>query len=217
VVNQEHPEGGAGASQTPAAAPVFKGAARRRFTKAGAVAAGAMLTLKSQPGLAANPDKCIFASPSAAGSFAINRSRAPQVGSCEAKSHGYWKNWPNEWPRMQNPKSSSHKAVSMWNLDFDVIFPCALGSPFYGQPMGTVIGWGGGGAQEVARHCIAAYLNAFKGYTSPYLTTAQVIDIWNGYNSAGGYRAIKPNGRVWSEYDIANYIKGTWGDGTMLW
>lgn len=204
MVNQEHPEGGDHAPQTPAATPAFSGAARRRFTKAGAVAVGAVLTLKSQPGMAANASGCILASPSAAGSFNINHSRGPKTGYCNAVSPGWWKNNQSSWPKNGN--------TSLWNVTFQTVFPCGGGSQFYNQKLGTVIGWGGGGEQEVARHMIAAYLNAVKGYTSPYLLPAQVITMWNGYNSVSGY---KPAGKVWSSTDIVNYIKGTWGAGSL--
>ena len=73
MVNQEHPEEGGSAPSNSAPAPAFTGAARRRFTKAGAVAVGAVLTLKSQSGMAANASSCVFAGPSQAGSFNINR------------------------------------------------------------------------------------------------------------------------------------------------
>jgi hypothetical protein len=206
VVNQEHPEEGGSAPSTPAPAPAFAGATRRRFTKAGAVAVGAMLTLKSQPGMAANASSCVFAGPSQAGSFNINHSRGPKVGYCNAVSPGYWKEHPEAWPKQ--PWASS----SMWNCNFQKIFPVGTGSEFYDKKLGDVIGWGGGGIQDVARHLIAAYLNAMKGYTLPYLTPAKVQEIWMGYNSVAGY---KPAGKVWSESDISEYIKGTWGKGTF--
>lgn len=208
MVNQEHPEGGGHAPQTPAETPAFSGAARRRFTKAGAVAVGAVLTLKSQPGMAANSSGCIFATPSAAGSFAINRSRSPMVGSCNAVSPGYWKMHPEAWP-----KQPGKPTKSMWDYPFQNIFPVGRNSTFFGQKLGDVIGWSGGDTQDVARHLIAAYLNAMLGYTNPYLTTQMVVAIWNSYNSPAGYA---PAGRVWSSSDISNYIKGTWGEG-KLW
>lgn len=207
MVNQEHPEEGGSAPSTPAAVPVFTGAARRRFTKAGAVAVGAILTLKSQPGMASNASACVFAGPSAAGSFNINHSRGPKKGYCNAVSPGYWKNHQSDWP--QQPWDLSK---SMWDCNFQVIFPCGTSSEFYNQKLSTVIDWGGGGIQDVARHLIAAYLNAMKGYTLPYLTTTKVQEIWAGYNSVAGYM---PAGKVWSESDISEYIKGTWGEGTF--
>ncbi len=206
MVNQEQPEAGGSAPQTPAA-PVFTGAARRRFTKAGAVAVGAVLTLKSQPGMAANSSGCVFATPSAAGSFNINHSRGPQTGYCNAVSPGYWVTHQSDWPKQPGKPNKS-----MWDMNFQQIFPVGSGSQFFNQKLGTVIGWGGGGAQDVARHLIAAYLNAMNGWTNPYLTTSKVVEIWNGYNSVAGY---KPAGKVWSASDISNYIKGTWGEGTM--
>lgn len=207
MVNQEHPEEGGNAPSTPAAAPAFSGAARRRFTKAGAVAVGAVLTLKSQPGMAANSSGCVFAGPSAAGSFNINQSRGPKVGYCNAVSPGYWKQHPEDWPKQPWDLNKS-----MWDCNFQTIFPCGTSSEFYNQKLGTVICWGGGGIQDVARHLIAAYLNAMKNYTSPYLTTTKVQEIWVGYNSIAGY---KPAGKVWSASDISDYIKGTWGEGSF--
>jgi hypothetical protein len=208
VVNQEHPEGDKQTPATPTAKPAFTGAARRRFTKAGAVAVGAVLTLKSQPGMAANSSGCIFATPSAAGSFNINHSRAPQTGYCNAVSPGWWKNNLSAWPKIPG----SHPPTSMTEQKFQNIFPVGNGSPYYNQKLSVVIDWGGGDMQDVARHLIAAYLNAMKGWTNPYLTTAKVVEIWNGYNSFAGY---KPAGKVWSARDVSNYIKGTWGEGPI--
>lgn len=205
MVNQEHPEERGNTPPAPAAAPAFTGAARRRFTKAGAVAVGAVLTLKSQSGMAANASGCVFAGPSQAGSFNINHSRGPKTGYCKAVSPGYWKTHPEDWP-----KQPWDTTKSMWDCYFQKIFPCGTGSQFYNKKLGDVIGWGGGDIQDVARHLIAAYLNAMKGYTSPYLTTTKVQQIWNGYNSVAGY---KPAGKVWSSTDISDYIKGTWGEG----
>lgn len=207
MVNQEHPEEGGGTPPAPAEAPVFTGAARRRFTKAGAVAVGAVLTLKSQSGMASNANSCVFAGPSQAGSFNINHSRGPKVGYCRAVSPGYWKNHPEEWPKQPWDTSKS-----MWDCYFQKIFPCGTRSEFYNKKLGDVIGWTGGGIQDVARHLIAAYLNAMKGYTTPYLTTALVKDIWVGYTSPAGY---KPTGKVWTTENISDYIKGTWGEGSF--
>ncbi|MBY0238426.1 MAG: hypothetical protein K2X55_03835 [Burkholderiaceae bacterium] len=210
MVNQEHPEDGGNAPSTPAAAPVFTGAARRRFTKAGAVAVGTVLTLKSQPGMAANSSSCVFAGPSAAGSFTINtkHSHMPKMGSCRAVSPGYWKTHKSEWP-----KQPWAPTLSMWDCTFEKIFPCSSSNTtYYGKKLGAVIGYTGGGTQDVARHLIAAYLNAMKGYTSPYLTTTLVQKIWSDYNSYAGY---KPAGKVWTSTQISDYIKGTWGEGTF--
>lgn len=209
MVNQEHPEGGVPqgdkqAPQAPAETPAFAGAARRRFTKAGAVAVGAVLTLKSQPGMASGPNPCSFATPSAAGSFNINHSRAPATGSCQARSPGYWGKLANKgaWP-----KQAQNSQLSMWDQPFTDIFPYN-GSPYASMTLGEVINMSGGGLQDTARHLIAAYLNAAKGYTLPYLTTDKVKEIWLLNLSAAGFQ---PAGKVWNTTEISNYIKATWG------
>ncbi|GAB2860771.1 hypothetical protein GCM10027277_31760 [Pseudoduganella ginsengisoli] len=208
--NQEHPEGGASAPQ--ADAPVFAGAARRRFTKAGAVAVGAVLTLKSQPGLAEG-NSCIFATPSAAGSFAVTHSRAPTVGSCGGRSHGWWKQYRNKpyWP-VRVPPVAGATAISMWDWKFQYLFPCSSSSSFYNKTLGYVINLGSGDAQTVARHCIAAWLNANAGYSTPYLSADKVVEIWTKYCTSG-FQPIA-GGKIWTVDDIARYLQGSWGQGT---
>lgn len=205
VSDQEQHQGDAGA-QTPATAPgpAFSGAARRRFTKAGAVAVGAVLTLKSQPGMAANASQCVFAGPSQAGSFAINHSRTPKIGYCDARSPGFWKKPDN---RYLWPKQPGSTTASLWDYPFASVFPY-YASPYSTKTLGEIICMSGGGLQDVARHVIAAYLNALKGYTLPYLTPDKVKDIWVLHNSSAGYA---PAGKVWTVDDISNYIKSTWG------
>lgn len=214
MVNQEHPEGGAPqgeSQQAPAAAPVFTGAARRRFTRVGVAAVGAVLTLKSQPGMAANAYACSFASPSVAGSFNINHSRAPKIGYCTAKSHGWWKNHTGSWPA--SPFTAN---TNMANETFGKAFPpggdarYGPSSKYYNAKLGDVIGWSGNAdmAQEMPRHIIAAYLNAMTNRTNPYLTTMKLREIWAGYVSGG----FNPAGRVWTTKELVNYLLGTWGD-----
>jgi hypothetical protein len=64
-----------------------QGASRRRFTRAGAAASGVLLTLHSQPGMAAT----VCAGPSGFQSGLIS-ARPNDPGACAGRSPGYWKN-----------------------------------------------------------------------------------------------------------------------------
>ena len=73
-----------------------KGAARRRFTRLGAGATGVILTLHSQPGMAADGLRCV--TPSGFMSMkTTSASHSPQGICAGNRSHGYWKTHEEEW------------------------------------------------------------------------------------------------------------------------
>jgi hypothetical protein len=205
VANPDQHDGGNPAPQLPTAAPgphsgsvkpAFAGAARRRFATRGAAAVGAILTVKSQPGMACT----VLNSPS--GNASGNLSHAPQQAAvvCQGLSPGYWKNHESEW----------HSACSS-SMKFHKRFNCSSNSGFFDKTMISLLEPQHFDQNKVAMHCIAAYQNALKGYT-PFLKPEQVQAIWNEYWNTGGagsgyYTPIA--GKQWYGADIVKYLAGT--------
>ena len=184
----------------PAAPLSAKGAARRRFTRAGAGAAGVLMTLHSTPGMAT--PFCGMA-PSAAFS-AIQQKKMGAVSyrgeapSCSGQGPIWWL-WRPLWPTGCDA-----------NGDLKNFFSCQSKSSGYAQfnprlLLSGVIGTDIANA-NVGRYLLAAYLNAAAGYTS-FLTTTMVRQIWNEWSLQGYYEPIA--GQKWFAADIVTYLSGT--------
>ncbi|WP_317202230.1 hypothetical protein [Janthinobacterium sp.] len=181
---EDHKQQGGG----PPAAPVFAGAARRRFARGGL--AGAILTLKSQPGMACS----VCNSPSGNASGNLN-SHAPKLLVCSGKSVDYWRDNPSRW---------DHGCPS--GTKFNKKFNCMGISPLYNQTMLSILQRPSYDHDKVPLLCIAAYQNALAKLTS-FLTAAQVQTIWNEYYSHGSYTPVA--GKQWNGAQIAAYLSGT--------
>jgi hypothetical protein len=205
VANQDQHDGDNGTPQLPPAAPstavdgaakpAFAGAARRRFATRGAAAVGAILTVKSQPGMACS----ICHSPSGFASGNLN-SHNPHVVTCQGLSPGYWKTHTSAW----------HSSC-ISTTKFQKKFNCSSTSSFYGKEMQFLLDHQSYDQDNVAMHCIAAYQNALKGYTS-FLKADRVQAIWNEYWRTGGsgrgyYTPMA--GKKWYGADIVKYLAGT--------
>lgn len=70
---------------------------------------------------------------------------------------------------------------------------------------------GGTGFGELARHCVAAYLNALKFGTSYPVTANQAIGMWLE-GTSGGYCALGSctPAQTWQAADIIAYLSQTW-------
>jgi hypothetical protein len=204
VANQDQHDGANGSPQLPSAAPdaasnaappAFAGAARRRFATKGAAALGAILTVKSQPGMACT----ICHSPSGFASGNLN-SHNPHVIVCAGLSPGYWKTHPSNW---------HSSCVS--TAKFRSKFTCSYSSGFYNKSMITMCDPQSFDKNNVAMHCVAAYQNALAGKTS-FLSAAKVQAIWNEYWATGGagvgyYTPMA--GKKWYGAEITAYLRGT--------
>ncbi|KQV79050.1 hypothetical protein ASD15_20505 [Massilia sp. Root351] len=206
MANSEQHNGDNGATPPPSAAsgtaaeagaakPAFAGAARRRFATKGAAAVGAILTVKSQPGMACS----ICHSPSGFASGNLN-SRAPEAVVCEGLSPGYWKNHTGSWHSSCAP-----------SMKFQRRFNCSSSSGFYNKSMLTMLSHQDCDQDNVAMHIVAAYQNALKGYTS-FLKPDRVQAIWNEYWRTGGsgrgyYTPMA--GKKWYGPQIVAYLRGT--------
>jgi len=164
---------------------------RRRLLRAGLGAAPVLMTVASRPVFAGGSGSKVCKAPS---SFvSINASVHGKTQYCDGRTPGYWKNHTSSWP---HPYETTTK--------FDTVFGSASGYP--NKTLLYVLDLGGGGKEELARHIVAALLNAAKGWT-PVLTVAMVIDIWQSWATLGYYEPTA--GIHWDSAQITNYLKTT--------
>jgi hypothetical protein len=195
VSNQEQLSG---ESKQPAASKPLdaRGAARRRFTRAGVGASGVLMTLASQPGMAA-----VCATPSGSLSSGMT-SRAPNTQvTCGGVSPGYWKNhaWPVGCDR---------------NARFGDIFPCsAASSVMANMKMYDVLC---NNDTNVDKHNTGAHVvSAFCNYRQDptYVITPTILSkIWKEYQDTGGQAVgyyVPAVNHKWYGFDIVNYIVST--------
>lgn len=173
-----------------------KGAARRRFARAGMGASGGViLTLASQPAMAA----LVCTSPS--GACSGNLSKHNNSVACEGVSPGYWKTHHSEWKgALTNGDSPYHLTFPTTSrcsvLDaytcFDIVDPTKVAN--------------GADPDNVAMHIMATLLNV-RSNRIGFLTESQVMAIWNSFAATSTY---KPTSTVtWNGYQIAAYLKST--------
>jgi hypothetical protein len=171
-----------------------KGAARRRFAKAG-VGGGVILTLASQPAMATQ----VCLSPSAACSG--NLSKHNNTIACTGVSPGYWMTHHSAW------KSAITNGDAKFHLTFPVTSRCSGLTPYtcfqIVDPRQVA---NGADPDNVARHIMATLLNV-RSKRIGFLTENQVLAIWNSYASTGTYKPTQ--GVTWNGYQIVAYLKST--------
>lgn len=183
-----------------------KGVARRRFARAGAGATGVILTLHSQPGMAAF-SKTQCNSPSGYMSMKPGASAKPQISCSYNRSHGYWKNHPNAWKTMAGMDSSAK---------FGSFFRCtgsyvALANVTMMQVINPSPAIKAIDRNNVAMQCVAALLNARAARLAGIRTVLpedEVVEIWNQFVTSGVYVPSK-GAAPWSGAVIASYLEST--------
>jgi hypothetical protein len=172
-----------------------RGAARRRFARAGLGATGVILTLASKPGMAATG--CSSASGFESGPSA---SHSPS-STCEGRSPGFWKNKKGEWLG----------AYTSPNAKFGDVFtgasPALAGLTLLevlDPPKEVKKGGVDVDPDNVARHLIASLLNA-RSQRVTQLPEREVFEIWKQYAATRTY-SPRP-GVIWNGYDIVVYLK----------
>ncbi len=184
-----------GAGELPAGMTA-KGAARRRFAKAGAGASGGvLLTLASQPAMA-----IVCTSPSGTVSGNNSRKGGPEQ-QCVGRSPGYWKTHHEEWRGANTNGETPFKqtfycggvgsAMAKYNC-FDSVDPDKVTN--------------GDDPNNVAMHIMATMLNVRSGKIT-FLTTNQVLGIWYSYATKGVY--VPTAGETWDGAEIVTYLKST--------
>ena len=187
-----------GESKQPAATESLdaRGAARRRFTRAGVGASGVLMTLASQPGMAA-----VCATPSGSLSSGMT-SRAPNTQvTCGGVSPGYWKN--HDWP-----------AGTSRTARFGDIFPCGPSSlVMSNMTMYDVLCNADTNVDKfnTASHVVSAYCNYRQDPT--YVITPTILSkMWKEYQDTGGQAVgyyVPAVNHKWYGFDIVNYIVST--------
>ncbi|TWI63002.1 hypothetical protein IP91_03842 [Pseudoduganella lurida] len=167
-----------------------RGAARRRFARAGAAASGVLLTLHSQPGMAC--EICTTPSGSLSGGLQSFRGRPPV---CAGRTPDYWRT--HSWPT-----GTSKTAL------YTKLFAC---SGAYARTYGAVTqsailepkAWDTYG---LGRHLVACHLNVRAGL-STFQTLAMLQAIWREYQARGYYTPTA--GVRWDGARIVDYLRGT--------
>jgi hypothetical protein len=182
-----------------------KGAARRRFTRTGAGAAGVIMTLVSQPGMA----DVVCAAPSAVGST-THKSHAPASESncgLGGWSPGYWKQWDiHRWPAPYKPVAKGGKPATLFSDVFTMGSYCAnLKGKTLLDVLTPQICKHGDGQNLIAYYMVSTLLSAASGKIK-FLKTTDVTAIWNEY--IGGL-TFTPNAGAtpWGPADLLFYLK----------
>jgi hypothetical protein len=197
-----------------------QGASRRRFTRAGAAASGVLLTLHSQPGMAAT----VCAGPSGFQSGLIS-ARPNDPGACAGRSPGYWKNTDpapdgssngNGKGNGKGPKPTPlpdkiWPAGALPTDKFRTVFSCTIAmNSTYGADSCTldyVLGNEAAFDQyQLGAHLVAAYLNVLAGYSS-FQTVPMLQNIWNELRDKGYFNPTA--GVQWDAKQVVDYLTGT--------
>lgn len=153
---------------------------RRRLLRGGLGAVPVILTVTSPSVMANGSYDGGICTP--ASSFAsINTSRPDRTFSCSGRTPGYWKqsqHWPN-WP-------APFVADGNNATKFNDVFGSAYGYP--GKTLLDVLGLQGGDRDAIARHIVAALLNAAKNWTSPEVLSVTTVKlVWMSFTEKGYY------------------------------
>ena len=170
---------------------VFAG--RRRLLQGASGVAPIMMTLVSRPVVAGSV--CTPAS-----SFAsINASRPDKTYSCQGLTPGYrmqeqkFYDWPVGYVPSSTPvKGKGHPNYTPAKNATPTLFDTVFGSfgGYSGKTLLDVLSTGGNdfGRDALARHIVAALLNAAKGYTPPTVLSVQTVkNIWTAFATNGYY------------------------------
>jgi len=203
-----------------------KGAARRRFTRAGAAASGVLLTLHSQPGMAA----VVCAGPSGFQSGLVS-ARPNDPGACAGQSPGAWKNTDPAAGGSSNGNGNGkgggkgHNPTpsplpdKVWPAGalptdlFRTVFTCGLDqSSTYGSDKCTLDYILGNeptfDQHKLGAHLVAAYLNVLAGLSS-FQTVPMLQNIWNELRNTGYFSPTA--GVKWDAKQVVDYLSGTMG------
>lgn len=183
------------------------GAARRRFTRAGTAAAGVILTLHSQPGMATNGNYGgVCASPS--GFMSIKTASHNPQNSCSTnRSHGYWKTHSNVWRSScglhpDTPFTSVLEARGAYAglKDYTLMQILAPNKAVKMIDRNNV-------AMQMITALLNARLSARLGIPS-VLPEDKVVAIWDEFTIKGSYT---PSGsaKPWSGAQLAGYLETT--------
>ncbi|RJG23245.1 hypothetical protein [Massilia cavernae] len=171
----------------PAASISSRGAARRRFARAGLGVSGALVTITSRATMTC--EICKPPSGSLSGGLTSHHGPPPV---CEGRSPGYWQTH-SYWPCSPT-------------ITFGSIFSCAQSSKYYNCSIKDILDPKQWDKDAIGRHMVATYLNIISGKIS-FLTVIQLQNIWNDLYRRGYYNPTA--GVKWYAADVVTYLKGT--------
>jgi len=176
---------------------------RRRLLKAGAAASPLAFAVATRPARATDH---LCRQPSAFGSMHAS-GPGREYASCTGRTPGYWKQQQHfvDWPAPYVPVTTTGIATTTATLFHQAGFH---GSQLSGLTLLDALGEQGnaGGYGALARHIVAALLNAASGKT-PVLSVMAVHTIWNDFVATGRYEPTA--GVHWDAEKIVVYLKST--------
>ena len=192
-IEKKHDEAGRASLARPVdGAIVSRELPRRQFAKGVIGTSGVLLTLASQPGMAAN--MCRSPSGSLSGGL---QSRGPVV-ACAGRSPDFYTG-NAIWPSPCTPSTP-----------FSSVFPCAgMTKETYGKSsttLGSILIHQSFDTANLGMHLVTTYLNILSGRID-FLTLSQVQAIWYDWQTYGYYSPTA--GVQWSATDIVIYLSGT--------
>jgi hypothetical protein len=173
-----------------------KGASRRRFTRAGAGAAGVLLTLHSQPGMA-----CTYCGVSASAAVsAVGQNKA--IGTLSHHGPAAVCNGldPLAWSRTAWPAGCAPTDA------FSKHFRCNIGSAYAEASCNQIMHGAPCDSTKMAKYMLAAYLNVLSGRVN-FLTVESLRSVWSEWIAKGYYAPMA--GQKWYANDIVTYLYGT--------
>jgi hypothetical protein len=181
---------------------------RRRRLLQGGLAATPLLTLVSRPVLGAA--RCV----SASGFHSMPASRHGPEQVCSGRSPDYWKQPLHfaEWPPPYVPGTGQDENGAIKPAALAESSPTRFNAVFSPSPFEEwmtlldVLEAGGGPPLDVARHIVAALLNAASGFT-PVLEVPAVLTMWEEYASMGYFEPTA--GVRWYNEEIVDYLLST--------
>jgi len=176
-----------------------KGAARRRFTRVGTGAAGVLLTLHSQPGMA-----CTYCgiAPSAALS-AVGQHKTIGTLSHGGKTSNVCRGiLPSDWCSKYTTWPTAIRRTDLFSKYFD----CTSKPNYKGVTCQQILEghWCDSGT-KMGQYMMAAYLNVVDKRVN-FLTLANLKEVWLPWSRNGYYEAA---GERWLAGDIVAYLYGT--------
>lgn len=196
-----------------------KGAARRRFGRAGLGASGVLMTLASQPAMA--QAFCATASGSLSSGLQSRHASAP-IPKCDGlPPESYTDTTGNAQLKSNSRRFSSMYTTSLVPLRdakiTDILDACVKGTAITTTNGNTVVTLVDKDTVQVAGHMVAGMLNLEAKLTTAN-DLAALKSIWNAYELGG--RALKgsykPSATVtWYSSDIVRYMKTTYSGGSV--
>jgi len=168
---------------------------RRRFAGAGVI-----LTLASEPGMAAVMCK----SPSGSLSGSLQSSPGSQTVVCGGLSPGYWKTHPEDWPPGYYPSTSGKRKANT----FASVFPFGSTTLYKTGTLMEVLE-NGDPSQDpynLGFHLVAAYFNVLTNKIN-YVTVERLKGMWHDLVTYGYYSPAA--GVKWYAESVKNYLQST--------